>query len=112
MKYAQRIFRNFRQISELTGFFDEKFLQSMRKGKKMALTDRAGRAGNEKNFHRQGMTEKGKKREKSGRAIFSEKSETGTRKSAQKKPCPAQAGKAGNRARKKRHNAILCPVYV
>ena len=50
VKYAQRIFRNFRQISELTGFFDEKFLQSMRKGEKMALTGRAGRAGKGKIF--------------------------------------------------------------
>ena len=75
--------------------------------------DWQGRQGGKgENFHRQGMTEKGKESEKSGRAIFSEKSETGTGKSAQKKPCPAQAGKAGNRARKKRHNAILCPVYV
>ena len=53
------------------------------------------------------MTRKDKKSEKSGKAIFSEKTETETGKSAQKKPCPAQAGKAGNRARKKRPNAIL-----
>ena len=50
MKYAQRFLKNFSLFSELTGFFDEKFLQSMRKGKKMALTDRAGRAGKGKIF--------------------------------------------------------------
>lgn len=36
MKYAQRFLKNFSLFSELTGFFDAKFFQSMRKSEKMA----------------------------------------------------------------------------